>query len=364
MILIAGSPANSFTINFPVFLYELIDREFKEGHTLVSLEESTVFIRPYHEHGLILVGSQTADSFLLTVVDTDSVEELVSHEMDFCRNCIFASNSYLLELPGNRLNFAVVILEAIQDLTSLRVHGVDIADGTRTILELGDLKYAVNFGLPGGRVDSPDFLRAIFAAGIKAVYGYTQQLDLNWNLPEGLVLEPENAVIQLVNNSDIRVISSSLAATEGGDSTTLHLYSKPSQEWSSLTLNGNSLRVRGFGEWIAAEEAYRDEIQTGFAGYDVAPGEFLDADERFAYSESRQTGRFYLHNAFSKSTSEHNTGNPDSEVLLIDGDTVYIRVADELIKSQIVAGRIMNQEVILKSPEVLHVHWLALPRRN
>ena len=54
------------------------------------------------------------------------------------------------------------------------------------------------------------------------------------------------------------------------------------------------------------------------------------------------------------------TGNPDSEVLLIDGDDIYIRVGDELRKGQIAGGQIVGHEVLVKSPEVLDIHWLAI----
>lgn len=228
--------------------------------------------------------------------------------------------------------------------------------------ELSDLKHAVSFGSPGGNVDGGDELRSIYSVGEDAVFGYAQQLPLDWTLPEELALKREDTILQLVNNRELRAITAlPLITSDGGGRTTLYVQDKRAQEWSSVTVNGNLLRVRGFGEWIVAEEAYR-ESEPGNVSYDSLPGIFLDAEARFAYSQMNQTGRLYLHNAVSNIHIEYMTGNPDSEVLLIDDKDIYIRVGDELVKGLIERDQIVDQRVMLKSSEVLNFHWLLLPR--
>ena len=74
-----------------------------------------------------------------------------------------------------------------------------------------------------------------------------------------------------------------------------------------------------------------------------------------------QTGRLHLHNAESNIHIEYMTGNPDSEVLLIDDRDIYIRAGDELMKGLIEGDQIIDQQVVLKGSEVLDFHWLLLP---
>ncbi|MDO8270410.1 MAG: hypothetical protein Q7U82_00615 [Gammaproteobacteria bacterium] len=364
MFSVAGGPLNLFSEDFPVVLYEISGSELLEVDRLAEQQSKAFFVRLYHSHGLVLIGSETeSGSLQLTVVDIDNIEEKASFELNICESCIHAF-SHLLEMPDNRLIYAFVIGEVVQGTANLHVEGVVVGDGTQVPLTLDDLKYAVNFGNPGGNVDGGDELRSIYSIGKDAVFGYSQQLPMNWTLPDELMLKREDTIFQVVNNNEVRLITTpTLATSANGDRTTLYAYDKTSEAWSSITVNGNRLRVRGFGEWIATEEAYR-ETELNNVTFDFAPGTFLAPEERIAYSQMRQTGRLYLYNVSSKAFVEYMTGNPDSEVLLIDGDDIYIRVGDELIKGQIAGDQLVDQEVLVKAPEVLNLHWLAVSPRD
>ncbi|MDO8272417.1 MAG: hypothetical protein Q7U82_10960 [Gammaproteobacteria bacterium] len=267
-------------------------------------------------------------------------------------------------MPDNQLIYAFVIGEIVQGKANLHVEGIVVESGVHVTLTLDDLKYAVNFGYPGGNVDGGDDLRSIYSIGKDAVFGYSQQIPLNWTLPEELALKREDTIFQVVNNNEVRLITTpTLTTSAHGDQTTLYAYDKNAQEWSSITVNGNLLRVRGFGEWIASEEAYR-ESELSNASFNFSPGTFLAPEERIAYSQTRQSGRLYLYNVSSKVLIERMTGNPDSEVLLIDGDDVYIRVGAELRKSQIAGDQLADQVVLIKAPEVLNLHLLAISAQN
>lgn len=364
MFSVAGSPLNLFSEDFPVVLYEISGSELLEVDRLAEQQSKAFFVRLYHSHGLLLIGSEPEKGLLqLTVVDIDNIEEKASFELDICESCLHAF-SHLLEMPDNQLIYAFVIGEVVQGTANLHVEGMVVESGVHVPLTLEDLKYAVNFGKPGGNVDGGDDLRSIYSIGKDAVFGYSQQIPLNWTLPEELALKREDTIFQVVNNNEVRLITTpTLTTLEHGDRTTLYAYDKKSQEWSSITVNGNRLRVRGFGEWIASEEAYRGG-ELSNTSFNFSPGTFLAPEERIAYSQMRQTGRLYLYNVSSKVLIEHLTGNPDSEVLLIDGDDIYIRVGDELRKGQIAGDQLVAQEVLAKAPEVLNLHWLVIQAQD
>ena len=249
LYMIAGVPPTRFTESFPVFLYELSGSELSEVKTLAEQVDAARFVRPYHRYDLVLVGSEPVNGTLrLTVTDINAVEKQVTHEVGLCETCSLAF-SHLLEMPNNQLVYAFVISELVQSTAVLHVLGVLLENGAQFALELSDLKYAVNFGSPGGNVDGGDELRSIYSVGKDAVFGYAQQLPLDWTLPEELTLEREDTIFQLVNNRELRAISAlPLITSEGGGRTTLYVQDKRAQEWSSVTVNGNLLRVRGFGE--------------------------------------------------------------------------------------------------------------------
>jgi len=364
MFSVAGSPLNLFTEDFPVVLYEISGSELLEVDRLAEHQDKVFFVRPYHAHGLVLVGSEPESGLIkLTVVDIDDFEKKASFELDICEACIHAF-SHLLQMPDNQLIYAFVISEVVQGTANLHVEGVVVESGVHVPLALDDLKYAVNFGSPGGNVDGGDELRSIYSIGKDAVFGYSQQIPLNWTLPEELALKREDTIFQVVNNNEVRLITTpTLTTSAHGDQTTLYAYDKSGQEWSSITVSGNLLRVRGFGEWIASEEAYR-ESELSNASFNFSPGTFLAPEERITYSQMRQTGRLYLYNVSSKVLIEHMTGSPDSEVLLIDGDDIYIRVGDELRKGQIAGDQLVAQEVLAKAPEVLNLHWLVIQAQD
>ena len=364
MFAVAGSPLNLFTEDFPVVLYEIGGSELLEIDRPAEQQDKVFFVRPYHTHGLVLVGSEPeSGSIQLTVVDIDDIEEKATFKVDVCESCIHAF-SHLLQMPDDQLIYAFVISEVVQGTANLHVEGVILESGTHVPLTLADLKYAVNFGNPGGNVDGGDELRSIYSNGKDAVFGYSQQLPLSWTLPEELTLKPEDTIFQIVNNSEVRLISTpTLAASGSSDRTTLYVYDKSTQEWAPIAVDGNLLRVRGFGEWIATEEAYRDSELSNIT-FNFSPSTFLAAEEKIGYSQMRQTGRLYLYNVSSKVLIEHMTGNPDSEVLLIDGDDIYIRVGDELRKGELAGSQLVGQEVLVKAPEVLDIHWLAISAQD
>lgn len=91
LYLISGAPLTRFTESFPVFLYELSGSELSEVKTLAEQVDAVLFVRPYHRHGLVLVGSEPVNGSLrLTVTDINAVEKQVIHEVELCDTCTLA----------------------------------------------------------------------------------------------------------------------------------------------------------------------------------------------------------------------------------------------------------------------------------
>ena len=130
-------------------------------------------------------------------------------------------------------------------------------------------------------------------------------------------------------------------------------------------LRGLTGAFRGYGHWLA-----REDIQSYKPGvvdlerlkrHRFAP--FSSAAERFEDDQAAPSGRFRLYNARTKELIEHDTGEPDTEVLYVDEDRfAYFRVSDELRRARIGDGKLGPEEVLAKAPELWAVHWLFFGR--
>ena len=70
-----------------------------------------------------------------------------------------------------------------------------------------------------------------------------------------------------------------------------------------------------------------------------------------------QPGTLFLYNAETKKKYTWDTGQGDSEVLLVDGETVYYRVDDELYKAPIGKNKIGSGQLLAKEDVVRDMHW-------
>ena len=242
-----------------------------------------------------------------------------------------------------------------------------------------------NYGLP------------IHARGTQAIVremdGVQEHL-LGWKLPPGVTLPPGppwpgaaasgSQASLLVNNGSIRVLVVTPTRPEAPGASAppqaVHVFDKATGEWSSFKLPGPGVAdgdprrcgclrgqgkhhfpMRAFGEWLAVEDTSR--YQPGPIGVEPEAsrrtGEFRTADERFDACDAAPTGRFRLYNPRVGNLVVHDTNEPDSEVLYVDGaDVAWYRVRDELRKAKIENGELKGEQVVVKAPEIRAVHWL------
>lgn len=164
---------------------------------------------------------------------------------------------------------------------------------------------------------------------------------------------------QAANNEHIRVLFRS------GDNPEHLVFEKRTRRWSRIPLAefpGGRSRARR--HWLVQEVTHPgfDEDALDVDLLDTYRSEpFLSASERFRYGEVTPTGRLLFYDTRSGTATEHDAHEPDSEVLLIDEeDVAYFRVSDELRRGRLVDGRLANEEVVARAPELWGVHWLVM----
>ncbi|MFN7932122.1 MAG: hypothetical protein U0R19_02270 [Bryobacteraceae bacterium] len=69
-------------------------------------------------------------------------------------------------------------------------------------------------------------------------------------------------------------------------------------------------------------------------------------------------GTLLLYNVDTRQRYTIETGQGDSEFLLVEEETIYYRANDRLYRGRIGAKAIEDVELLLKRPEVVDIHWL------
>lgn len=152
---------------------------------------------------------------------------------------------------------------------------------------------------------------------------------------------------------------------------TYRVLNKKKKEWSKLsmgTVKNGKLLMNNFDDWLVGcnrvkAGGYTSNGNIKYPGQEVwkqegtryGPSLFtiLDKYEQF-YAE----GFLYLYNINTQKYVEWNTGQADSEVLLVKDEFVYYRKYDAIYKALIVNGEKLGEpELLVKDDRVPDIHW-------
>lgn len=96
-------------------------------------------------------------------------------------------------------------------------------------------------------------------------------------------------------------------------------------------------------EWRARQSKYGPDIL----------GEFYWSDWRFP-------GKLHIYNVRTEAWHVIRTDQADSQILLIDGKTVYYRASDRLYHTELTEARELNGKLIATSEAIRDAHWVFL----
>jgi len=182
----------------------------------------------------------------------------------------------------------------------------------------------------------------------------------------------------LVNNDEIyvllRLFDQSLGGAGAGGKITLYIYDKKTRMWHTEEFDGELSSFRGFGSWIAVNQTEANYMVVNGVSQpkpDVkeSPGkaqrqQILDPEDSYRDQEPIDSlfgnyfpGVIHLYDVRSGKRYRIDTGQGDSEVLLVDGNTIYYRVNDILYRAEIGASAIQNPIQIARDRNVQLAHW-------
>lgn len=384
MYAVAGGiniPRGSFHhTNFPVVLYRVEDGTLSKVRTIATGNQGSKFVRAYHDLNLLLVGSERISwkTLLLEVVDLSRPLSRRTHDIDpSCGECTLIG-AHLVK-RGGRLIYLMregphhddhrwdhYKIELRPSNSKYSFHGdgklsrgIDLATGS-TVNDLSSGVLQDSYSFNGNNAVMDGIPKHFDFSSQSKTFVTDEDQALHQSLREEIDKLPDRynwlsvSMIQIINTDELRVL---WGPSWNDDTISIyHVLDKGRGDLTKIVWEGNRLTPRAFHHYLVAEEANLHQWE----GYnpDRRAG-FMTAEGRFHATSVKQTGRFYLHNVRSGTQVIHDTGEPDTEILLVsDDDVAYYRVKDELFRADIGADRLENIELVAKSPMVSHVHWL------
>ena len=152
--------------------------------------------------------------------------------------------------------------------------------------------------------------------------------------------------------------------------TEVFVHDRVGKEWKTLQLEGHAMRL--FGPWMAsignslvspaqAQHPGRENERAG--GNDLLPdvrGRYEAEDEELLQGRSlaaSMPGVLVLYNLADGRKIRIITGQEDSEILDVSGDTVLYRVNDAIYTARILGNRLNQPTLLCKDDDVPEVHW-------
>jgi len=387
---------NGLMLRLPAVLYEI---GLSNGQILSEMEvapggrrardKGLDFMLPDYERRIIALGAPAVTPNQLIVVSFDSPSAPVHLAAGVSYDGVSVINHFISEggaAHGLNITLAVAGGEGTR-LLSVPVLGGG-ASGLDAEIALKSQRLGGFFGTvwdhPGG-ID----VRVQDGANLFLQNGPKELVDLGVSSPRSVKMDPRHVPARLYVKSDAALVVQSLGECEysrDGLGSSIHrVYSNSTRTWRALNVPGSSTRVRSFGRWLAfvvseaqpwavpksnviAFDPGVQRVSVGQAGrvlnlLATYRGEAAASmDDLFAESTDWFPGVLLLYDVQTGRLYRMETGQGDSEVVLIDGNDVYYRVNTSLYRAKIGADSVGSPALIVSDPAIGNVHCAFISR--
>ncbi|MCG8410937.1 MAG: hypothetical protein MI739_06615, partial [Bacteroidales bacterium] len=132
------------------------------------------------------------------------------------------------------------------------------------------------------------------------------------------------------------------------------VYHKNKNEWHQLILPGSKTKIQNYGDWISGTVIYDNKLYQRKKRSRKDIFFYLEKQAKSNYS-----GVIFIHNLLSNRYLELNLQEPDSEILLIEDETIFYRCFDEIWKVSIIENKkIGTPKLLIKSKVVPEIHYM------
>ncbi|MFB3906709.1 MAG: hypothetical protein ACE15E_25005 [Acidobacteriota bacterium] len=350
-------------MTFATVLYRLEGRQLKEVRTVTSSEQGSEFIRDYQSQRIVLIQQAAAyekgEGIKFHLVWMDEPEKVDVRMLRMDPGAIY-TEAHLVELSGKGLTVAAQLaLASKRTLVGLPL----TPPGQQQPLPWTAFQHVVLMGAPGVVTDGTDQLLVSVSAD-RGLYKRIDQslvVDLDLGISGSVPAVPYKTVSVFANNR----YQAGFVGVRGREelkkatSTTVYIANKQTGMWKPLLLPTALGTFRTFGPWLAGY-AVELAVEPSAESPGPRPGNTstgIPAQARIANAGLKVPGLLLFFEVTSGRFYTQETGNADSEVLLIQGDDAYFRIDARLFRARITEKGLGNQAQIAEDASISDVHW-------
>lgn len=365
LYLISGHPYDNTDEDFASYLWQYSESSLDTISMLSSKDDFLENVKVYPEQKLAVIHKTNSfrnqeDNHRLLFIDyRDSIRFF---EIPFD---IQGKFEYHLSLKNE-----IILLDMFSKERGKYFQEIDVQSLSIKESDINNFDEAKLIGIPGGAIYGDDYMlvytnETTGTMEIPLVGDRDTRPKFPYILPERYQFHVYERHLVPVNNEVVFVVSGKKNRVKNElGSAQLIIYDKNEQGWSDVFIPGDIVHSRGFAEWIV-----------GYVINDYIEGNKLPGAEKWTYRESGLSpkerwnyypdekyayapGILYFYNAYTKEYLELETNQADSEVILIQDDTVIYRVYDELYLAEIIKGKKLGKpKLLLKDDRVPDIHW-------
>jgi hypothetical protein len=380
LYLVTAMPTPHSSLHLPSVVWRLKNDKITPVAELTDSDHGSNFVKMDHDRRLLIIGTPNEYPQNLVVMNMDAPTSPRTVPVTVPPSGLI-SGFFLSNAKG--LIFSVVALDDKRPNQNTLL-GMDLSTGASI-----DLPWDSYVGLRrDGTWEPGDGSTGDFEVNVKdgkliAHHGGSSDIDLGI-LAKGLAPEPE--FFSMMINTDAMLVLDRISVRgyrpplpQGR--TQLEIYDRSTQKWNTEFFKGGGTSYRAFNEWLFVNEAdvKRKFDQPVDRASDDRQSIGGEKRQRVLNPKARMDNQVTIDEAFKDNsrvfdgsvellnirTGKHytlNTGQGDTEVLLIDGTTVYYRVNDSLYRAQMGPGTLQGATEILRDENIQLAHWAFLGR--
>jgi len=357
------------------------------GHMLVKLasladtSEGSEFIIADHERRVVVIGSPSVVPKEVTILSMDSPNKPRTLGTALSEFRFHPQEAFFFDRPGR----GVILALREANETKMLLRGIDLssqdASKAQTELAWDDYRSVRTEGWWSPGDEPKSALRLIEQGGKLLINRGGVMVDMGIPVPESFSSELDQVFFLDVSNDEILVIDRQNERGQGLSGpvgvTRLSIYDKATKSWHTENFEGGGSSVRAFGAWVVVNQAEtKIDISQPIVSRDVgekqSPGrqlrqrvlnpevresEQISIDGIFSSSQQYFPGRIDIFDSRTKTKYKLNTGQGDSEVLLISGTTLYYRVNDSLYRARIGKDGVEDSVEVIRDSNIQLAHW-------
>jgi len=376
-----GHPFLEIERQFNSSLVKFENDTLKELVELSTEKEILYFIKLYNDLGKIVLYKEDIDDNskkYLTQINISNTNDT---------NTIFFNQNYTF-IESKRIDkdksYMCLYFFGRKELEKQLFQGIRFDDFRIEKLNPEDYKKVIIIGSPGGAIQNDDYLNVYYyPEDGKLHIPITPKIEerpvFPIDIPDNLVVNKKVLCSVIINNDRLFVLetSNSEPSKEEIGFSELIIKNKLKNEFYKYRIKGTSTNIRNFDEWLTGSVVSLDtkvikddegKIKERIKFNRISPGveerrKFntktgAPFDDRTKFLSVYYPGILYLLNIDTRTYIEWNTGQGDSEILLIQDGVVYFRVNDKIYKVPIVNGKKLGEsELLIKDERVPDIHW-------